>query len=337
MAPREYATWPHLRGSTALRAFQYASASPTLVSVSLAYCERALGAPAGTATMAASVSVRGGPIVGVRVGLTILLAASALLSLVAAAAWLIGVFPEREAVGQTSRDPSITAPPSVSPAPKTPSPSPSSSPAAGPEDVLGNALGNPSASAQADNPASIPDLGVMDVIGNLKYFATDVDFRCTGPTVTEGDNILWSCAANARGGRGSYDVTLVGDDPLTILSVPSDAPWSVGRNGGIVLLLHRGPLPAGHRPTQPRRMDAGEPSNRRTDRNGGDSALGIRYQRASDPRGRRDRRLLEPRHMQVFAVASFAREPGAEPVTASISSLRITSVRAGTLSGPQRS
>ena len=54
---------------------------------------------------------------GVRVGLTILLAASALLSLVAAAAWLVGVFPEREAVGQTSRDPTITAPPFASPAP----------------------------------------------------------------------------------------------------------------------------------------------------------------------------------------------------------------------------
>ena len=156
---------------------------------------------------------------GVRVGLTILLAVSALLSLVAAAAWLIGALPEREAVGQTSRDPTITAPPSVSSEPKTPSPSTSSSPAAGPEDALGNALGNASASAQAGNPAAIPDLSVMDVIGNLKYFATDVDFRCKGPTVTEGDNILWSCAANTRGGRGSYDVTVVGDDPLTIFSV----------------------------------------------------------------------------------------------------------------------
>jgi hypothetical protein len=157
--------------------------------------------------------------VGVRLGLTILLAVLALLSLVAAAAWLIGVFAEREAVGQTSREQTITAPPSVSPEPKTPSPSPSSSPAAGREDALGNALGNASASAQADNPASIPDLSVMDVIGNLKYFATDVPFRCTGPTATEGNNILWSCAANVRGERGSYEVTLVGDDPLTIFSV----------------------------------------------------------------------------------------------------------------------
>jgi hypothetical protein len=169
--------------------------------------------------MAASVSARGGSIVGVRVGLTIILAASALLSLVAAAAWFVGGFAEREAVGQTSRDQTIAAPPSPSSAPTTPSPSASSSPAAGPEDVFGNALGNASASAQADNPAAIPDLDVMDVIGNLKYFATDVPFRCTGPTVTEGDNILWSCAANARDGRASYDVTLVGDDPLTIFSV----------------------------------------------------------------------------------------------------------------------
>src|SRR5215207_5216200 len=60
MPPRKYATWPYLSGSTAHRALQHASASPTLVSLSLAYCERALGDPAGTATMAASVSARGG-------------------------------------------------------------------------------------------------------------------------------------------------------------------------------------------------------------------------------------------------------------------------------------
>jgi hypothetical protein len=173
--------------------------------------------------MAASVSARGGSIVGVRVGLTILLAASALLSLVAAAAWFVGVFPEREAVGQTSRDQTITAPPSESPAPETVSPAPSSSPAAVPEDLSANALGSAAASAQAHNPAGIPDLSVMDVIGNLKYFATDVDFRCTGPTVTVGDNIHWSCAEGARGGRTSYDVILVGDDPLTILSVTATA------------------------------------------------------------------------------------------------------------------
>jgi hypothetical protein len=162
--------------------------------------------------------------VGVRGGLTILLAVSALLSLVAAAAWLIGVFPEREAVGQTSRDPTITAsPPSVSPEPKTPSPSASSPPTAGMEDTSGNALGNASASVQADNRAGIPDLGAMDIVGNLKYFATDVYFRCTGPTVTEGDNILWSCAANTRGERTSYEVTLVGDGPLTIFSVTATA------------------------------------------------------------------------------------------------------------------
>ena len=54
----------------------------------------------------------------------------------------------------------------------------------------------------------------------------------------------------------------------------------------------------------------------------GHSAFAIRYPGGSDPRGRGDRRLLEPHHLQVFAVA-FG-EPGAEPVTASIRSLRIT-------------
>jgi hypothetical protein len=161
--------------------------------------------------------------VGVRVGLTILLAASALPSFVAAAVWLVGVFPEQQAVGQTPRDPTITAPPAVPPAPETTSPSPSSSAAAGMEDALGKALGNASASAQADNPASIPDLSVTDVIGNLKYFTADLEFRCTGPTVTVGDNILWSCVANTRDGHGSYDITVVGDDPLTILSVTATA------------------------------------------------------------------------------------------------------------------
>src|SRR5215203_2562854 len=71
------------------------------------------------------------------------------------------------------------------------------------------------------------------------------------------------------------------------------------------------------------------------ERNGRDSAFGIRYQGGSDPRGGGERRLLEPRHLQVFAV-SFG-EPGAEPVTASISSLCIICVRAETLWGPQRS
>ena len=84
-----------------------------------------------------------------------------------------------------------------------------------PEDLSANALG----SAQAHNRTSIPDLSVMDVIGNLKYFAADVPFSCTGPTAAEGDKILWSCAASARSERGSYEVTVVGDDPLTIFSV----------------------------------------------------------------------------------------------------------------------
>jgi hypothetical protein len=101
--------------------------------------------------------------VGVRVGLTILLAASALLSRDSG-----GLARRRVSRAGGSRAdverPDDHRSPSTSPAPKTATPSPCSSPAAGLEDIFGNAPGRASASAQADNPAGIPDLDVTDVI-----------------------------------------------------------------------------------------------------------------------------------------------------------------------------
>ena len=154
---------------------------------------------------------------GRRSWLAVLMAASALLFLVAA--WIVGTVSKQEAVGQTSRDPATTTSTPAPPAPEATSAS--ASPAAS-DDLSGDALSSTSASAQANESKGIPDLGAMDVIGNLKFFATDVEFRCAGPTPTKGD-ILWSCAATARGGSDSYGVTVVGDDPVTILSLTATA------------------------------------------------------------------------------------------------------------------
>ncbi len=63
----------------------------------------------------------------------------------------------------------------------------------------------------------------MDVLGNLKDYPTRSGFECVGPLPGDGDDgTLWSCSAEAEGG-GSYDVVLVGDDPLTVLSVQATA------------------------------------------------------------------------------------------------------------------
>lgn len=148
------------------------------------------------------------------------LIASALVFLVAVA-WLVGAVPEREAVGQTPRNPETTAPTPASPPPEAASAS--ASPAAGLDDFLGDALGSASASARASGPRGVPDLSVMEVIGNLKYFSAGVDFRCASPTGTEGNNIEWSCVATSPDRRGSYEVTVVGNDPVTIFSVTATA------------------------------------------------------------------------------------------------------------------
>ena len=140
-----------------------------------------------------------------------------LLALFATVNWLFGKNAQQEAVGQTPQTP--PTPPAAS---RTPSTS-----ADGPEDPSRNAFEGASASAPASAPAEepegIPDLGAMDVLGSLKYYPTERGFLCNGPITAGEDGILWACAAEAEGGGGSYELVIVGDDPLTVLSVEATA------------------------------------------------------------------------------------------------------------------
>ena len=54
--------------------------------------------------------------------------------------------------------------------------------------------------------------------GNLKNIVADGAFPCEGPR-PDGDLVLWSCAHPS----GGYAAEVVGDDPLTVLSVTATA------------------------------------------------------------------------------------------------------------------
>jgi hypothetical protein len=68
-------------------------------------------------------------------------------------------------------------------------------------------------------PEGIPGLSVMDVIGNLKDFDTEGGFVCEGPSPTEGRGSAWVCSAPGGKLPGTYEVTVVGENPLTVFSV----------------------------------------------------------------------------------------------------------------------
>ena len=106
-----------------------------------------------------------------------------------------------------------TSPASPSPA----SPSAASPPAA--LDELESLLDEASASATAEEETDgIPGLGAVEVTGNLEHTVADGTFPCDGPS-PDGDLVLWSCAHPS----GGYAVEVVGDDPLTVLSVTATA------------------------------------------------------------------------------------------------------------------
>jgi hypothetical protein len=167
---------------------------------------------------------RGREVVGARSGLTVLLAISSLVLFVVAAAWIVSAITEQEAAGQTRpASPTNSASPAALPAPEGASRAPSLVPAGGLEDHFGDAFESASASVQADEPEGIPDLTVMNVIGDAEHYPVDGGLLCEGPIVGDGDRTVWVCSSAHRGGRDSYGLVVVGDDPLTIFSVEATA------------------------------------------------------------------------------------------------------------------
>jgi hypothetical protein len=157
--------------------------------------------------------------VGARSGLAILLAISSLLLVMVAAALIVSAITEQEAAGQTSTASANTASPTASPPSQAASPSPSSPRAEGLEDLFRSAFPGSSAGASADESQGIPDLTVMDVIGDAEHYPVEGGLLCEGPIVGDGDRTLWVCSSAHRDEQGSYGLVVVGDDPLTIFSV----------------------------------------------------------------------------------------------------------------------
>jgi hypothetical protein len=82
-------------------------------------------------------------------------------------------------------------------------------------DVSGTLFGEPS----GEDFAEIPSLGVMDVIGYLKYAPGADGIVCSGPIPTEGVLTLWRCSSSGSGAGPVYEVRVLGDGPLSISSV----------------------------------------------------------------------------------------------------------------------
>ena len=55
-------------------------------------------------------------------------------------------------------------------------------------DLFPGASASASATAGADEPEGIPDLSVMDVLGNLKNYPTRSGFACVGPVPGDGND-----------------------------------------------------------------------------------------------------------------------------------------------------
>jgi len=147
------------------------------------------------------------------------LGAIAVCLLLAATFLLTRGLGEMAALGQESTTPATTTPPSMAP----PSTAPPSSAPAAPASVpslfpeLTQAFSPASAAPQ---PRGIPGLGVTDVLGELYRFPVDGRFYCRGPVPAEEAGLnLWICSAPSARAPASHEVMVVGDDPLTVLSV----------------------------------------------------------------------------------------------------------------------
>ena len=130
-----------------------------------------------------------------------------------------GIGPQ-EAAGQETTTPEGT-PATTTPTTTQASSPPASVPALLPE--IQEALSSASAQEESgEHPQGIPGLSVMDVLGQLYRFPLQEGgrFVCRGPVPGEeaGSN-LWACSVPSREGEITHDVTVVADDPLTVLWV----------------------------------------------------------------------------------------------------------------------
>jgi hypothetical protein len=132
--------------------------------------------------------------------------------LVAAAVLVVRAPGPQEAAGQeatTPERPPATAPPATAP--------PASVPPLFPE--LTDEFFSPPAEPE-DTLEGIPGLSVMDVLGNLYRFPVDGRFVCRGPVPgDEAGTNLWVCSTPSARTPATHEVTVVGDDPRTVLSV----------------------------------------------------------------------------------------------------------------------
>ena len=144
------------------------------------------------------------------------LGAIVLCLLLAAAALLLLRSPApQEAAGQEATTPEEGTPTTSSPAAPATTP-PANVPSLFPE--LEEAFSR--ASAEKEPPEGIPGLGVTDVLGQLYRFPVGGRFVCRGPVPGDepGSN-LWACSVPSTGGAVTHEVTVMGDDPLTVMWV----------------------------------------------------------------------------------------------------------------------
>jgi hypothetical protein len=138
-------------------------------------------------------------------GAVLLLAATTLV----AGFWLLAE--GQEATGQPA---SPTDPPPLT-APQEPATVPA-------EDFSFPPLPTATAQPEESRPPAIPNLTLMEVLGNLKYLPHTEEFACTsGPT--EGPETFWTCWSPGDGSPITRVVTVQGDDPGSISSVTATA------------------------------------------------------------------------------------------------------------------
>jgi hypothetical protein len=125
--------------------------------------------------------------------------------------------PRQEAAGQelTPR-PALTVP-VTSPPPATSTPAPAQLPEL--------TEGLPS---EPEVDEGIPGLSVMEVIGNLEHFDAEGGFVCDGPVPTTDDarGSMWVCSAPGEELPETYELTVLGEDPATVL-------WVVATTRGV--------------------------------------------------------------------------------------------------------